>query len=94
MAPFFGFHELNNKKLAVLRSDWGTSKTTELFLSTIWKGYMSLRLINMGKILMQDTPGPMSLIKLLIQIENSNYVPRKHAHRKQVVYQRWNLLFR
>ena len=30
--------------------------------------------IDHGKILMQDTPGPMSLIKLLIQIENSNYV--------------------
>jgi len=45
MAPFFGFHELNNKKLAVLRSDWGTSKTTELFLYTIVKGYLSLRLI-------------------------------------------------
>ena len=28
MTPFLGFHERNNNKQAVLRSDWGTSKTT------------------------------------------------------------------
>ena len=28
MAPVLGFHERNNKNLAVVRSDWGTSKTT------------------------------------------------------------------
>ena len=27
-----------------------------------------------GKILTQDTPGPMSLIKLLVHFQNSNYV--------------------
>ena len=70
MAPVLGFHERNNKKMAVLRSDWGTSKTTELFLYTMVKDCLSLRLINIGKILMQGTPGPMSLIKLLLQVEN------------------------